>query len=120
MPASWRLSRRGRARIPRGYCRRKNPQDEKLQDLGTLPDAAKLDALAAGITEADRLSDMVLADAERVSRHAQLGLRRRELDHAIEIAQRATREAEIASSDAVTEFEDLFAGLRSSLPARRG
>lgn len=79
-----------------------------------------MDALAAGITEADRLSDMVLADAERVSRHAQLGLRRRELDHAIEIAQRATREAEIASSDAVTEFEDLFAGLRSSLPARRG
>ncbi|MDE1159053.1 MAG: AAA family ATPase [Neorhizobium sp.] len=95
-------------------------RDDRISALSVMPADTERDALVAAVTEADRLSDMVLADAERVSRHAQLGLRRRELDHAIETALRAVREAEIAASDAITDFEDLFRGapVKPGGPAR--
>ncbi|MGK9053084.1 AAA family ATPase [Neorhizobium petrolearium] len=95
-------------------------RDERLDALAAKPSTGKLDELKTAIGEADRLADAALADAERVSRHAQLMLRQRELTQAIGAAERAAKEAEIAASDAVTEFEDLFhaAPVSPSTPER--
>lgn len=95
-------------------------RDEKIDALGTKPSAEKLGDLRSAVEEADRLADAALADAERVSRHAQLTLRQRELQQAIAAAEIAARETAIAASDAVTEFEDLFhaAPVAPSTPER--
>jgi uncharacterized protein YhaN len=83
-------------------------RDEFIDAVGGNPTVDMLSEVRNAVQEADGLSDAALSDAERVSRHAQLCLRRRELEQAIDAAELAAREAEIAASDAVTEFEDLF------------
>jgi len=95
-------------------------RDEKIDTLGTKPSAEKLGELKIAVAEADRLADAALADAERVSRHAQLTLRQRELQQAIAAAEIAAKESGIAAADAVTEFEDLFhaAPVTPSTPER--
>ncbi|MFN3674087.1 MAG: hypothetical protein ACK4VM_19465, partial [Bosea sp. (in: a-proteobacteria)] len=95
-------------------------RDARLHELGTKPNPAGFETLAAAIAHADHLADSVLSDAERVTRHAQLSLRRAELDQSLKAAQAQAREADIALSDAVTAFEDAFqvTGLRPSTPER--
>ncbi len=95
-------------------------RDTILEGLVSAPTSSGSDALKAAIGEADQLSDAALADAERVSQHAQLTLRIRDSEQAIMAAETAAREAEIAASDAVTEFEDLFhaAPVAPSTPER--
>lgn len=60
------------------------------------------------VKEADRLADLALTDAERMSRYAQIDLRKREVEHRLLSAKAAAKEAAISASDTVTEFEDLF------------
>ncbi|WJH39641.1 AAA family ATPase [Aliirhizobium terrae] len=72
------------------------------------PTSERITVFRHASMEADRLSDAALADAERVSRHAELTLRRRDLDQAIAKLESEAKEAEIAAADALTEFEDLF------------
>ncbi|CDN47371.1 ATP-binding protein [Neorhizobium galegae] len=95
-------------------------RDEKIEALGTKPSAENLSELKIAVEDADRLSDAALADAERVSRHAQLTLRQRELQQAIGAAEITAMESGIAAADAVTEFEDLFhaAPVAPSTPER--
>jgi uncharacterized protein YhaN len=81
---------------------------KSLEAFAEAASAENLRELKRTIVEADQLADAALADAERVSRHAQLSLRRRELQQAIAAAELAARQSEIAASDAVTEFQDLF------------
>ncbi len=83
-------------------------RDEKIDALATKPSADKLAQVKIAVGETDRLADAALADAERVSRHAQLTLRQRELQQAIGAAEITAKESGIAAADAVTEFEDLF------------
>ncbi|MDQ0133617.1 uncharacterized protein YhaN [Neorhizobium galegae] len=83
-------------------------RDEKIDALGVKPSAEQLSELKIAVEDADRLADTALADAERVSRHAQLTLRQRELQQALGAAEIAAKESGIAAADAVTEFEDLF------------
>ncbi|WP_281977528.1 ATP-binding protein [Pseudorhizobium flavum] len=83
-------------------------------------DAASFDSLAVGIAQADRLADAALADAERVTRHAQLTLRQGELERELAEARDALRLAEIMLSDAVTAYEDAFraSGIQPAAPER--
>lgn len=76
--------------------------------------------LRENVIEADRLADLALSDAERMTRHAQLDLRRREVEQRLLGTVAKAKEAEIAASDAVTEFEDLFhaAPITPSTPER--
>ncbi|CAD7032903.1 DNA recombination protein RecF [Pseudorhizobium endolithicum] len=95
-------------------------RDAVLDGLRRTPDPAGFDRLASAIGHADRMADSALADAERVTRHAELTLRRNELQRAVDEAGRMAREAEIALSDAVTDYEDGFraSGIRPTAPER--
>ncbi|MCJ9748189.1 YhaN family protein, partial [Neorhizobium sp. SHOUNA12A] len=95
-------------------------RDEKIEALGTKPSVEKLSELKIAVEDADRLADAALADAERVSLHAQLTLRQRELQQAIGAAEITAKECGITAADVVTEFEDLFhaAPVASSTPER--
>ncbi|WP_313601702.1 AAA family ATPase [Rhizobium sp.] len=86
----------------------RHERDGLIEALASTPSKVALQAARSSVQEADRLADMALADAERVSRHAQLTLQQRKIADAIAAAERAAKEAVIAASDAVTEFEDLF------------
>lgn len=83
-------------------------RDGLIDALASGPSDLTLKAARSSVQEADRLADMALSDAERVSRHAQLKLQQRKTADAITAAEGAARQAAIAASDAVTEFEDLF------------
>lgn len=83
-------------------------RDGLLVDAGEVAVIAILPSLRQAIDEADRLADAALADAERVSRHAQLTLRRRDMETRLATAEQELKAARIAVSDAGTEFEDLF------------
>ncbi|TWF56657.1 ATP-binding protein [Neorhizobium alkalisoli] len=83
-------------------------RDALIGLLAEKPSAAAMDAARQAVTDADRLSDAALDDAERVLKHTQLVIRQRELDQKAAAARRAANEASIAAADAVTEFEDLF------------
>jgi Uncharacterized conserved protein len=83
-------------------------RDGLLEAFAAKPGSSALEEVTAAVNEADRLSDAALADAERVSRHAQLTLRHRELEGDIDACEATLKEAEIAASDALTEFQDLF------------
>lgn len=83
-------------------------RDEVIASLAAKPGDAILQQAKSSVEEADRLVDAALADAERVSRHAELTLRQRKLADAITSAELSVRESRIAASDAATEFEDLF------------
>lgn len=83
-------------------------RDGLILALASGPSDLTLKAARSSVQEADRLADMALSDAERVSRHAQLKLQQRKTTDAITAAEAAARQAGIAASDAVTEFEDLF------------
>jgi uncharacterized protein YhaN len=83
-------------------------RDMLVGALAAKPDKVKLEQLIGAIGEVDRLSDAALADAERVSRHSQLTLRHRELQDQINASEATLKQADIAASDALTEFEDLF------------
>jgi chromosome segregation protein len=95
-------------------------RDEHVAALGLKPSKTGLDDVRSAIDEADTLSDAALSDAERVSQHAQLTVRQRENEQLTMAAEKSVREAEIAASDAVTEFEDLFhaAPVTPSTPER--
>ncbi|AYD00544.1 YhaN family protein [Neorhizobium sp. NCHU2750] len=83
-------------------------RDGMIASLAEKPSREALQQAIASAGDADELVDTALANAERVSRHAQLTLRRRKLDEAIAAAEMSVKESAIAASDAVTEFEDLF------------
>jgi uncharacterized protein YhaN len=83
-------------------------RDKSVEAFAEKASAEKLRELKRAIDDADQLADAALTDAERVSRHAQLTLRQRELLQAMAAAELAARQSEIAASDAVTEFQDLF------------
>lgn len=68
-------------------------RDEKIDTFGAKPSAEKLSELKIAVEDADRLADAALADAERVSRHAHLTLRQRELLQAVGAAETAARKA---------------------------
>jgi uncharacterized protein YhaN len=95
-------------------------RDDRLDAFAEKPSAGQLTELKTAIGEADRQADAALADAERVSRHAQLVLRQRELHQAIGIAEADAKQCDISASDAVTEFQDLFhaAPVSPSTPER--
>ncbi|MBW6420405.1 AAA family ATPase [Rhizobium sp. XQZ8] len=95
-------------------------RDAIFETFATRPSADAPEELRISIIETDELSDAALSDAERVSQHAQLTLRMRDIRQAIASAEAIVKEAEIASSDAVTEFEDLFhaAPVAPSTPER--
>src|SRR5690606_3801338 len=73
----------------------RSDRDHHLETLRETPDPQGFSRLAEAITEADRMADAALSDAERVSRHAQLMLRRREVDEALVDMRKAAGEAEI-------------------------
>lgn len=83
-------------------------RDGLIDTLASKPSDVALETARSAVQEADRLADMALSDAERVSRHAQLRLQQRKTADAIAMAERAAKETAIAASDALTEFEDLF------------
>jgi chromosome segregation protein len=84
-------------------------RDALWQAYSTDPDAAAIGPLGRSILEADRLSDLALEDAERVSRHAQITLRLAALEPLIGAASQRKKDAEAALGEAVTEFRTLFA-----------
>ncbi len=83
-------------------------RDDLIDALVSKPSDVGLETARSAVQEADRLADMALSDAERVSRHAQLRLQQRKTADAITVAEGAAKQASIAASDAVTEFEYLF------------
>jgi uncharacterized protein YhaN len=83
-------------------------RDAEIGRLAEKPSHEALRQVMSSVNEADQLVDTALADAERVSRHAQLTLRQRKLGETIEATELAVKESAIAASDTVTEFEDLF------------
>ncbi|SFB50711.1 Uncharacterized protein YhaN [Rhizobium sp. NFR07] len=83
-------------------------RDAIFDRITTDPNVADIEALRTATAKTDRLSDTALADAERVSRHAELTLRRNDLDRSIVMLEKQAKEADIAAADALTEFEDLF------------
>lgn len=95
-------------------------RDARLQEVHAKPDPTGFEMLTTAIAHADRMADSALSDAERVTRHAQMSLRRAELDQSLKAAQMQAKQADIALSDAVTAFEDGFraAGLRPSTPEK--
>ncbi|MGW9230827.1 AAA family ATPase [Pseudorhizobium sp. NPDC055634] len=98
----------------------RSERDRRFDAVRQQPDEAGFDRLAAGIAEADQLADAVLADAERVTRHAQLTLRQGELERELAGAREALRLREIALADAVTAYEDAFrpSGIMPASPER--
>jgi uncharacterized protein YhaN len=95
-------------------------RDGLLEDLRTTPQPSGFDRLAGAIAGADALADTALSDAERVSRHAQLLLRQRELEQGLTAATKQAKEADITLSDELTDYEDGFrtAGIRPVAPER--
>jgi uncharacterized protein YhaN len=83
-------------------------RDAGLAALGAKPSADQLGDVQKAVQNADELADAALTDAERVSRHAQLSLRQHEIEQQLTNARAEARESDIALSDAITEFEDLF------------
>src|SRR3546814_10418686 len=73
----------------------RSDRDRHLETLRETPDPQGFSCLESAITEADRLADAALFDAERVSSHAQLMLRRREVDAALLDMRKTAGEAEI-------------------------
>jgi uncharacterized protein YhaN len=102
------LEQQGRLASPQEIAAARSRRDDLIEQLAREPKKSPLDDVKTAVAEADQLADAALADAERVSRHAQLSLRQKELQQALAEAERVEREAGIAASDAVTEFEDLF------------
>ncbi len=102
------LERQGRIASSDEIAAARARRDTLLDGFADRPGPDLVAELKVAVVEADDLADAALADAERVSRHAQLGLRRRDLQENIGDAETTERESAIAASDAVTEFEDLF------------
>ncbi|RWX75768.1 chromosome segregation protein SMC [Neorhizobium lilium] len=102
------LEKQGRIASPGEIASARARRDDLIDGLAKDPKKDLLAQLKKAVTEADELADAALADAERVSRHAQLSLRQKELQQALTHAESAEHEAGIAAADAVTEFEDLF------------
>ncbi len=102
------LEQQGRIASPQEIAAARERRDDLIERLAREPKKSPLDDVKTAVADADHLADAALADAERVSRHAQLSLRQKELQQALAEAERVEHEAGIAASDAVTEFEDLF------------
>ncbi len=102
------LERKGRLASPQEIAAARARRDGLLNALAHVPQAEILAELRSAVADADELADAALADAERVSLHAQLSLRQSILQQALKDAEQVEREAGIAAADAVTEFEDLF------------
>jgi chromosome segregation protein len=83
-------------------------RDALIDSFAGKPSEAAVKPMREALSEADDLADAAIADAERLSRRAQLLLRQRELDRALSAAAADVKDADIALSDARTEFEDLF------------
>ncbi|KAA0698361.1 chromosome segregation protein SMC [Neorhizobium sp. P12A] len=86
-------------------------RDEQLRAFEASPSGGSK-ALEAAIREADRLADEALTDAERVSTHARLMLRRGELEPALQQARTRQTGSEQSIADAKSEFHSLFAATR--------
>jgi uncharacterized protein YhaN len=114
------LEGKGRIASPQEIAAARARRDGLLNALPIAPQAETLAELRSAVADADDLADAALADAERVSLHAQLSLRQNTLQQALEDAERVEREAGIAAADAITEFEDLFhaAPVRPASPER--
>ncbi|PZM16850.1 ATP-binding protein [Rhizobium tubonense] len=86
-------------------------RDVLWQTYAKTPEPAAVAPFERSIAEADRLADLALADAERVSRHAQITARLAALDPMIVAAQRRRDTADAALSAANAEFHALFAAV---------
>lgn len=75
---------------------------------GTAPEAKALATLTLSVTEADRLADAALSDADRVARHADYRLRQARLLREREEASSMLRVCESALRDAQATFAALF------------
>ncbi len=79
-----------------------------------------LEAVSQAIREADRLADLALADADRVSRHAQLRLRQGQLEPELEAARSLSFARDRSLEAAHKTFRQLFepAGIKPLSPER--
>jgi uncharacterized protein YhaN len=102
------LEKEGRIVSREAIASAREARDTLIGTLVEEPSGEALQQAMSSVENADHLVDTALADAERVSRHAQLTLRQRKLADAAALAELAVRESAIAASDAFTEFEDLF------------
>eukprot|EP00913_Durusdinium_trenchii_P021304 g20017.t1 len=102
------LESQGRVVSPEAIAAAREERDLLLGRFDREPSASTLGEVKEAIRHADELADAAIFDAERLSRRSQLLLRQRELERAQASAERDAKEADIALSDALTEFEDLF------------
>lgn len=97
-------------------------RDALWQVFATAPRPPKdqADTVSTAIHEADRLADLALADADRVSRHAQLRLRQEQMQQELELASTRSFESDRAMEAELKDFCQLFepAGIRPSTPER--
>ncbi len=95
-------------------------RDSFLQSVQKQPDASGFEQLMTAIGAADTLADALLADAERVSRHAQLSLRRAELEQSLAVARRDASHAQASLSAATNDYQERFiiTGVSPSTPDR--
>ncbi|MET0747423.1 MAG: AAA family ATPase [Rhizobium sp.] len=79
-----------------------------------------IDAVSGAIREADRLADLALADADRVSRHAQLRLRQSQMESELETARAQSFKRDQALEAVGKQFRQLFepAGIKPLTPER--
>jgi uncharacterized protein YhaN len=84
------------------------------------PSKDQADAVSHAIGEADRLADLALTDADRVSRHAQLRLRAGQMEPELERARAKSFESDQTLEAERTLFRQLFepAGIRPLAPER--
>lgn len=84
------------------------------------PAKDQAETISSAIADADRLADLALADADRVSRHAQLRLRQGQMEPELETARAKSFESDRALEAEHRLFKQLFepAGIRPLAPER--
>jgi len=97
-------------------------RDGIWQAFAAAPKPAKDQAatVSNAIAEADRLADLALADADRVSRHAQLRLRQGQMEQELEAARTKSFESDRVLEAEGKTFRQLFepAGIKALNPER--
>src|SRR3546814_15728468 len=83
----------------------RSDRDRHLETLRETPDPQGFSCLESAITEADRLAAAALFDSERVSSHAQLRLRRREVAEALPAMRKTASGAGVGLSEAAQGHE---------------
>ncbi|WP_047464961.1 YhaN family protein [Rhizobium rhizogenes] len=79
-----------------------------LTDGGPAPDGKAIASFATSLADADRLADVALSDADRVSRHADNRLRQARLLQEREAAAKRLQQREETSTKALAAFAALF------------